>query len=967
MTKPADPTVCLVHPPDQDSTPWISCFQNSGCEVQAFHNTELALAALAEHAFDALVVRVEFAHTCWPGFIETVISQHPHLPVLAFADHADTLEVVEAFRVGVSDFLLPVHRSAVEISKRVAQSIEQAQRKHEHIVALENQTEALKLSLTLKGIGGKLAKMGSWAIDMASGGAVYWSPQTFKLLEVDDEHAFDFLSGLDRYQGIHKEVVSNAVKRCIEHGENFDVSVEMSTQKGTTMWARIIGEAVRDARGKTIRIQGCIQDLTERRNNEQALQESLLMFQTLTKVTSDCIWDWNVETGDIWWSEGIETMFGHRRADIEPGFAFCTLNIHPDDRDTVHGGLIDAVDSGKNTWQAKYRFAHADGHWCEVIDRAHVIRDGNGKALRVLGGITDVSLLMQGQRNSHAQLERMNLLHQITRGIGNRQDIESIYEIVTCNLEEKLPADFCLMSTYDKANNLLCVRSVGKQSKALASKLKLDVNSKVPGKGLFIEKALKGEYVYNPDLSEERGPIGALMQVVGGLHSVIINPLMNNSEVLALAVVARFDKHAFSENERAFVGQLSEHVTIALIQASLLQELQHAYNDLKQTQDLVLQQERLRALAEMASGLAHDINNAISPAALYTENLLLRETNLSPKGMEQLKVVRTAITDVANTVERIGRFSKLVPDEAEAPSGDLNKACTEAIELTRVRWQNMANKQGISIQLKPELQEGLPCLGMSETEMREIVTNLIFNAIDAMPKGGQIGVKTRWCKNTNEALLEISDNGIGMTEQLKAHCFEPFFTTKGERGSGLGLAMVYGITQRAKGRMEIQSAVGRGTSILIWLPTPSAPHPQSTPVIGLEAAAPQTLRLLLVDDEERVLQSMYDVLSSLGHEVATAPDGEQALNLFSQHITQNQPFDAVVTDLGMPQMDGRQLAQKIKQIDPDTPVIMLTGWGKQILNEGESIPSVDKVLSKPAKLGELSETLRAVCQVRKRA
>ncbi len=964
---PVAPSVCLVHTTNTDINTWIDCIRESGYETETFCNVDDALRALGEHTFHVLLANLELPQHDWAQLLDGTQNRYPLMPILAIANQASGEQIIEAFRLGVEDCLLPPQQSTGEVSKRISISIEKVQQKHGHILALEHQTEALKLSLSLKSIGSKLAKMGSWAVDLNNGGAVYWSPHLFNLLEVEDTTEFNFLSNVELYQDIYKKVVATAFHLCARQGQSFDISVEMQTLKNKKLWVRIMGEAVLDPEGKPLRIQGCLQDQTERRHSDLALQESLLMFQTLTKVTSDCIWDWNVETGDIWWSEGIETMFGHPRAHIEPGFEFCTKNIHPDDKELVHGALVDAVASGKTTWQAKYRFAHADGHWCDVIDRAQVIRDTNGKALRVLGGITDISELTQGQRNSQAQLARMNLLHQITRGIGNRQDIESIFEIVTSNLEEKLPADFCLMATYDKHRNMLCVRSVGQQSRELASRLKLDVNREVPGYGMFIEKALRGEYVYNPDMSDERGPIGALMQVVGGLHSVLINPLMNNAEVLALAVVARFDKHAFSDDERAFVSQLSEHITIALIHASLLKELQHAYDDLKQTQDLILQQERLRALAEMASGLAHDINNAISPAALYTENLLEREANLSPKGRDQLKVVQTAIGDVANTVERIGRFSKLGTDHLALPTGDLNKACLEAIELTRVRWQNMANKQGISIDLKPDLQDPLPRLNMSETEMREIVTNLIFNAIDALPKSGEILVKTRWLEDTGEALLEIKDNGIGMSEQLKAHCFEPFFSTKGERGSGLGLSMVYGITQRAKGRMDIQSTLGKGTSIFIWLPIPSA---QSSRIVGSAERLPlerSTFKLLLVDDEQRVREAICEILSSLGHEVATAHSGESGLALFSQNIVQNTPFHAVITDLGMPQMDGRQLAGKIKQIAPLTPVIMLTGWGKQLINDGETSTCVDQILSKPVKIAELSDALNKLCKQTKLA
>jgi signal transduction histidine kinase len=250
-------------------------------------------------------------------------------------------------------------------------------------------------------------------------------------------------------------------------------------------------------------------------------------------------------------------------------------------------------------------------------------------------------------------------------------------------------------------------------------------------------------------------------------------------------------------------------------------ELERSNEALRQAQQALIQQERLRALGQMASGIAHDINNAISPIALYTESLLEREPNLSDRARGRLVTIQRAINDVAQTVARMREFYR--PSEAGSQRADveLNLLVQQVIDLTRARWSDLPQRRGVMIQLKSELSSDLPSVRGIDHEIRDALTNLIFNAVDAMPRGGVIEVRTTLV-NIDPAIpcvrLEVTDSGIGMDEETRRRCLEPFFTTKGERGTGLGLAMVYGMAQRHGASLEIDSQVDSGTTMRIQFP-----------------------------------------------------------------------------------------------------------------------------------------------------
>jgi signal transduction histidine kinase/CheY-like chemotaxis protein len=401
-------------------------------------------------------------------------------------------------------------------------------------------------------------------------------------------------------------------------------------------------------------------------------------------------------------------------------------------------------------------------------------------------------------------------------------------------------------------------------------------------------------------------------------------------------------------------------------QVRLAAGLQQAYDELRRTQQVVVQQERLRALGQMASGIAHDINNALSPITAYSE-LLLGKRNISPDtAREYLQAINKSGVDIAHIVARMREFYRRREESEPLAKVNINETVKEVIGLTRPRWRDVCQREGVSINIKPEFEEDMPKILGDPSELREALINLIFNSLDAMPYGGTIQLITRSVNRPpakgngdgERALqIEVRDDGVGMDEKTRRRCLEPFFSTKIQRGgSGLGLAMVYGMMQRHDGAIDIESAPGKGTSVRLTFPFRKEAQ-KVVDDLTHENGSSRALRILCIDDEKHVLQLLTDCLSPFGHRVTTAPNGQDGLELFRAAKLDNLPFQAVITDLGMPGFDGRQVARAIKGESPSTPVIMLTGWGGEIREDKEKISEVDVVIEKPPSIQHLHDTL----------
>ncbi|HSS15326.1 MAG TPA: PAS domain S-box protein, partial [Rhizomicrobium sp.] len=705
---------------------------------------------------------------------------------------------------------------------------------------------------------------------------------------------------------------------------------------------------LRNAAGKPYAIFGISTDITDRKRSEQALAASEERTSLIVETALDAVIGIDRDGAITGWNRQAEAIFGwtHKEALGRP----VEDTIMPQRFRELHKhGLARYLDTGEaRVLGRRIELAglHRDGHEFPVELSITAIRSGESVS-GFTAFVRDITERKGAEARLQSQLQRLALLERITHAVGQRQDMRSIFQTVVRTLEDRLPADFVCVCSHDPLKNELTVNHVGVNSAALARALGIVEHAIIPVDENGLSRCLAGALVYEPDIAEINFPFPR--RLAGqGLRSLVITPLTIEAKVFGILLVARLKPDAFVSADCEFLNQLGEHVALAAHQAQLRRGLEEAYEDLKRTQQAILQQERLRALGQMASGIAHDINNAISPVAVYTQSLLEREPNLSPRTQNYLQTVGRVIKDVSATVSRMRDFYRRSDSDSELVATNLNILIPQVVELTKARWSDMPQQRGIVIRIVNRLEENLPLVMANPAEIREAATNLIFNAVDAMPQGGTITIRTS--SHDNRVRFEVQDSGVGMDEDTRRRSLEPFFTTKGERGTGLGLAMVYGTAQRHKAALDIDSTPGKGTCVRLEFAVAEAKAEQPRAVKVTEISP---LRLLLVDDDPAVLESTQLVLELDGHKVVAVDGGQAGIDALRAAKHAGEPFDVMVTDLGMPYVDGNQVARAAKELSPSTTVVLLTGWGRKMGDDDGQPTNVDHVLPKPLDLDEL--------------
>jgi len=381
--------------------------------------------------------------------------------------------------------------------------------------------------------------------------------------------------------------------------------------------------------------------------------------------------------------------------------------------------------------------------------------------------------------------------------------------------------------------------------------------------------------------------------------------------------------------------------------------LQEALEQLESKEEQIVKQERLRALGEMAGGVAHDFNNALQPIVLAAGVLNRRRDELSddPQLQNYVQVINMAAREATGTVKRLVRFFRPGKDHDKSLV-NVNNTIKDVIELTRPKWKQEAQRNGVMIELRTDLAGETTISGYPD-EFREMLVNLIFNAVDAIKDRGEIRIETEL--ESDSVLLRVADDGCGMSGNVSSKCLEPFFTTKANRGTGLGLSIVYGVVRRLKGGVHIDSNPGKGTTFTIRLPRCNADEfkqQKSVAKNGRKGSSLRPLKFLLAEDNTAVSSLLADELRQQGHDVEIAVSGNQAWGMY-----QKDSFDVVLTDQAMPGMSGAQLARLIKEREPGKPIIMLTGFGDMVDSQG-SERCVDHVISKPVLMSDVMRVVR---------
>jgi signal transduction histidine kinase/ActR/RegA family two-component response regulator/putative methionine-R-sulfoxide reductase with GAF domain len=549
--------------------------------------------------------------------------------------------------------------------------------------------------------------------------------------------------------------------------------------------------------------------------------------------------------------------------------------------------------------------------------------------------------------------ERLAVVEQIAKTITSTFDLREIMSAISEALASLVPhqhMNLCLWG--EKSGTLKIVGAVG-----------LEVPSLGEGMMIPLEETSLVRVVRERVPDVIRTPENTACRLAqafaeAGLQSLAAAPVVVGDTCTGVWVLGCTEPDAFGPSQVQLLGQVSGHLAIAVKNARLYAELEQAFDRLKESQSQLVRSERMRALAELSAGVAHDFNNVLTSILGRVQLLLLQARD--PALRESLQVIEQAARNGAQTVRRIMGFARHREGEAFSPL-DVNRLVEDAILLTEPRWSASVS-DGPMIDLKFRRSRTGPIMG-SAAELSEVLTNLVFNAVDAMPRGGKIQLETR--QEDEEVVVRVQDTGAGMGSEVMDRLFTPFFTTKGGMSAGMGLSVAREIVARHGGRIEVESQLGKGSTFSVRLPVArDAQVPGAEE--GLRMKEPlrkkRNVSILVVEDEESIRRLLSSILGMEGHEVRTTGNALDGIAYFKE-----RPADLVITDLGLPDQSGWEVARQVKSLSPKVPVILITGWGVSAEVTEARQRGVDYILPKPFEFEELSELIgRALDEMEKK-
>jgi len=552
--------------------------------------------------------------------------------------------------------------------------------------------------------------------------------------------------------------------------------------------------------------------------------------------------------------------------------------------------------------------------------------------------------------DSLEKIKQLTTLYEIGKTLSSTLDLDELFKKALELLKDRWGYVLGGIFFLDKEKDELYIRHVVGRNFEEVKHMRF----KVGVDGIVGWVAKTGELLYVPDVSKDPRYIPGSP---AGKSEVAI-PFKIRDQVIGVLDIESNEPRGFDEEDLKTLSSFVSQMSISIENAQLFSDLKQTLQELKLAQDQIVQAEKLRAMGEMASGVAHDFNNVLAVVLGNIQLLLYQLDHLSPEEIrEGLKIIEQSSKDGAETVRRIQEFTGVRRDK-EFVSLSLNEIITEVVNITQPRWKDQTQKKGIQVGLAAQLGE-IPLIMGSPSELREVLTNIIFNAVDAMPEGGKLTIATQpqaegWVE------VRIADTGIGMTEEVKKRIFDPFFTTKGVTNSGLGMSVSYGIIKRHGGEILIESELGKGTTFIIHLPTGYGEEETAVKeVIPIKES--RQARILVIDDEDSVRDILSRMLKTKGHQVVVASNGEEGIEQF-----RSQPFDLVFTDLGMPKISGWEVGKTIKGINPKIPIAMITGWGMELDREKMSESGIDLIVSKPFNFDQVIHLVSEAMELKER-
>ena len=478
---------------------------------------------------------------------------------------------------------------------------------------------------------------------------------------------------------------------------------------------------------------------------------------------------------------------------------------------------------------------------------------------------------------------------------------------------------------------------------------------------LLLNKSHGSEVFTKKDISKRKPT--ELAQYIDSLltkpRDRLIITSINSEETIYGNFILVLNNEDVTNNSLNYIESIAEFTSTHLIKTILYSRLQKSYEELKTAQDTIKRQERIKAMGQIASGITHDINNTLAPITLYSEALIETEEGLSERAVKYITTIQNAVADIENVTQRLRTFYRQ-DEEVSFEEIKVSDLFEEIIELSLPKWKSIPNKNGVNIEIEKYLDDVTATVFGVKSDIREAMVNCIFNSVDAMPHGGKIRLVQS--SNSEGIKLRVEDSGIGMNAEQLERCMEPFYTTKGSAGTGLGLSGVFGMIQRHNGTVTIESIEGNGTVINMQFMADHLPRgiANKSTANHDSSSLPLEMKILCVDDDKRILDGLFEMLSIDRHRVETAEGGTEALKKLKTMESEGLLPDVILTDLGMPGMDGYKLAEKIASSYPELPIVLLSGWGHQISGADCEANHVRSVLSKPPRINKLRSILKEI-------
>jgi len=657
---------------------------------------------------------------------------------------------------------------------------------------------------------------------------------------------------------------------------------------GREAWTLTTKLPLRDSDGKIIGTCGISSDITARKQAELHIRH----LASIVEASDDCIVSKDLNGIITSWNKGAEKILGYSASEM---IGTSILQIIPPDHESEEKAILEKIKRGESLEHFETQRVTKDHRMIAVSVTASPIRDSNNQIVGVSKTIRDIT----AQKRIEEQLRLQG--HALTAADNGIVITDAEGVILWVN------TGFTLLTGYS-ANETL-----GSNPRVLKSNQHDQAFYRQMWNWIKAGRVWQGEII-------NKHKDGHLYT-----EEMTITPVRSEQGIITNFIAIKQD------------------ITIR----KKLEE------SLRYSQLQILQQEKLRGLGQMAAGIAHDFNNALSPIIGFSELLLKHPEKRADdtQVMKWLQNIHTCATDAAEVVRRMRTFGRQEIGAGAMSLVDLNRLALQTIEFTQPAWKTLAQAGGSTIQIATNLNP-IPLIPGEESGLREILTNLILNAVQALPMGGTITLST--AVEADFVRLQVNDTGIGMTDEVRQRCLEPFFTTKSDQGgTGLGLAMANSIVQHHHGTLEIESTLGLGTTITIHLPIPSVKPPAI--FLTETSALSHSLAILLVDDQPDLLDVVTEYLTTDGHTVTSATSGIMALTQ-----VRGKKFDLVITDRAMPEMNGEQLAIGIHKLAPELPVILLTGFGDLMKANGEMPPDIQLILSKPVTQAALRDALAKV-------